>query len=102
MPAKRARGAGTAKARLRERGGGEQRGEAEAGEEKRVLRDVGYGREEVGDELREGFGDGFEEGAVLAAVFRVEVGNGVCDGVLEYNGGAVVERVGAGGGRLDP
>jgi hypothetical protein len=87
-----------------QRGCGKQGGEAEAGEIEGVAGDVLNRAEEVFDQAGKGFGDRFEQAAVLAAVFGdgIQVGDGVRDGMLEQDGGPVVERMGAWGGWFDP
>ena len=82
-------------------GGGEEGVQAEAGEQERVLREGDCGAEDVGGEVGPAGGERLHEAAPGGAVFA-EGGFGLGEVAVEGDGGAVVERVGQGGGGVDP
>jgi len=81
--------------------GGEDCVEAEAGEQEWVLREVEYGAEDVGGQVRPAGDERVHESPPGGAVFA-EGYLSCSDAALEGDGGAVVEWVGERGGGVDP
>ena len=96
-----------ARALVLEDGGGQQlcgheRGRPEEGHGGGMGGEAEQGLGEVFDELRPVAHGGAEERAPGGGVVRGELGGGGFEGVFERDGGAVVEWMREGGGRLDP
>src|ERR1700733_13905574 len=80
----------------------QERGEAEASEQKRMLRKVLNWSKKFGRKVREMVDERLKQRAVLGAVGGFEVCYSVLDRTFEQDGGAIIEWMSAGSGRLDP